>query len=90
MENHKSERKERNMQGQRNNKIDQVQQYLLEHKQGINTWQAIELFGDTRLSGTIWYLKNKRGMKIGSRIEKSINRYGRPVTFNVYFVEDNG
>ena len=73
---------------QRNNKINKVQQHLLENGQkGINTWQAIELYGDTRLSGTIWYLKHKRSMDIKSRLEHGKNRYGQPIWFTTYYLE---
>ena len=59
---------------------------VLKHLQNfgsITSWDAIELYGATRLSAII-YLLRQEGHKISSKTEKGRNRYGHPVQFAKY------
>ncbi len=59
---------------------------ILKHLQNfgsITSWDAIELYGATRLSAIIYSLRQE-GYKITSRNEKGRNRYGHPVKFAKY------
>lgn len=59
---------------------------ILEYLQkngSITTWEAIQLFGDTRLSDKIYRLK-KEGYLIEYNWESTKNRYGEPVKFKKY------
>jgi len=47
-------------------KLEAIKKYLLKHK-SINSWQAWELFEETRLSAKIFLLR-KRGWNINSDV----------------------
>jgi hypothetical protein len=59
-----------------------VKKYLEEFG-SITSWEAIQQFGNTRLSATIFDLRDD-GMKIESVNESSVNRYGEPTSFVRY------
>ncbi len=70
---------------------DRILNHLKEFK-SITSWQAIELYGCTRLSHYI-YLLRKDGYTINATVEKSINRFGNTVHFYKYELvegEENG
>ena len=59
---------------------------VLKHLQqfkSITSWEAIEFYGATRLSGIIYSLRQE-GHIISSETEKGRNRYGHPVKFAKY------
>ena len=59
---------------------------VLKHLQNfgsITSWDAIELYGATRLSAII-YLLRQEGHKITSETENGRNRYGHPVQYAKY------
>lgn len=53
----------------------------------ITTWQAFREYGATRLSAIIFDLK-KAGHEITGDFETSTNRFGQPVTFKRYKLEE--
>lgn len=55
----------------------------LNKKCSITSWEAIKLYGCTRLSSVIYDLRNG-GMKIRTEFVTKKNRYGYPVTFAKY------
>ena len=64
---------------------DMVKKHL--NKKGfITSWDAIKLYGCTRLSAQIYILRNE-GMKIKTEHITKKNRYGFPVTFAKYVRE---
>lgn len=65
---------------------------VLRHLQdfgSITSWEAIQEYGATRLSGIIYSLRQE-GYKIISQNEKTINRYGKSVKFAKYTLADGG
>lgn len=60
-----------------------VLDYMLHHPKGITTWDAITLFGCTRLSAVIFQIK-KDGWEIESDAIIKKNRYGHPCTYSRY------
>ena len=63
-------------------KIHQVKAYLIANK-SITSWQAIELFGATRLSALIFIYK-KSGMKITTERVSLVDRNGNNCTIAKY------
>lgn len=61
-----------------------VLQFLLENG-SITSWEAIQNFGNTRLSGTIFNLR-KEGYNIVSENEETTNRYGDKVIYSRYYL----
>lgn len=61
----------------------EVLKYLQNHKKGITSMKAFELFGATRLSAIIFELRRK-GHTIESVEEEITNRYGRPCKYARY------
>lgn len=59
-----------------------VLKHLKEHG-AITSWDAISLFGITRLSAVIFRLRNK-GYKIETENATGKNRYGESVTYAKY------
>lgn len=59
-----------------------VLKHLKEHG-AITSWDAISLFGITRLSAVIFRLRNK-GYKIETENTTGENRYGESVTYAKY------
>lgn len=64
---------------------DRVLQYLQDFGE-ITSWNAIREFGNTRLSATI-YLLRKDGWQIKTEFKTDKNRYGDPVSYAVYKLE---
>ncbi len=64
---------------------DRVLQYLQDFGE-ITSWDAIREFGNTRLSATI-YLLRKDGWQIKTEFKADKNRYGDPVSYAVYKLE---
>lgn len=55
------------------NKTQLVKKHLIE-KGSISTWEAINLYGETRLSDVVYRLK-KRGMDIATILVDCVDRY---------------
>ena len=55
----------------------------------LSSMQAFDMYGITRLSATIYDLRQK-GIKIGSVWRTSINRYGNQVRYMDYYLEKRG
>lgn len=62
---------------------DRILMYLKDHKEGITSKDAFELFGITRLSGRIFDLRDM-GYTISTIQESSKNRYGDTTTYARY------
>jgi hypothetical protein len=58
----------------------------LNKRGSITSWEAIKLYGCTRLSAKIYDLRNE-GMKIRTEHVSKKNRYGYMVTFAKYIRE---
>ena len=67
---------------------DVVLQHFTKFKY-ISSYQAFELYGITRLSATIFNLR-QRGIKIGSIWRTTLNRYGKEVRYMDYYLEKRG
>jgi hypothetical protein len=67
---------------------ERVLTYLLEHKEGITSLEAFNLFSIMQLPKRIFDLRND-GWKITSIPKEGVNRLGQPVQFVVYKLEDN-
>ena len=65
---------------------ERILQYLKE-KGSITSWEAIKEFGNTRLSASIWLLKNE-GYEIETQFETNKNRYGDKVSYAKYILID--
>lgn len=67
------------------NKTQEVLRHL-QKKKSITSWEAISLYGATRLSAIIFLLRG-RGHNIVDKWEEDIDRYGNKVRFvrYVYF-----
>lgn len=66
---------------------DRVLQYMKENG-SITSWEAIREFGATRLSAIIYNLRYKEGLNIISKNVNGKNRYGDPVSYARYFLEE--
>ena len=65
-------------------------QRILRHLQDygtITTWQAIEDYGITRLSASVFDLK-EMGYKISGEVKSGLNRYGEKVSWKEYRLEE--
>lgn len=62
--------------------------HLMKHK-SITSIQAFELYGITRISARIYDLR-EQGKKIGMVWETGVNRYGVPIRYGRYFLENKG
>ena len=65
-------------------KKETIRKHLENNKNGITSLEAINLYGDTRLSGTIYYLKHKDNLNIVSEDETVKTRYGNTTTVTRY------
>ena len=63
-----------------------VLQHLKEHG-SITSYEAIKLFGATRLSAIIYDLRHKDGYNISSSMKKVTTRYGYKTQVAVYKLE---
>ena len=66
-----------------------VLQHLIEHG-SITSYEAIKLFGATRLSAIIYILRHDYGHKITSHFEQVTTRYGHKTQIAVYKLEREG
>lgn len=66
---------------------DRIIQYM-EANGGITAWEAMREFGCMRLAARIADLKD-RGYKIVTTTEKSRNRFGEPVCFAKYTLQED-
>lgn len=66
---------------------DRVLQYMKENG-SITSWEAIREFGATRLSAIIYNLRYKEGLNIISKNVNDKNRYGDPVSYARYYLEE--
>ena len=66
---------------------DRVLQYLRDVG-SITSLDAIREFGNTRLSASIWLLRNE-GYNINTTFETNKNRYGEKVSYARYYLEEN-
>ena len=66
---------------------DRVLQYMKENG-SITSWEAIREFGAPRLSAIIYNLRYKEGLNIISKNVNGKNRYGDPVSYARYFLEE--
>lgn len=64
---------------------ERVLQYLIE-KGSITSWEAIKEFGNTRLSATIFNLRQE-DYNIKTKFETNINRYGDKISYARYVLE---
>ena len=69
------------------NKTKKVMLHLQEFKH-INSWEAIQLYGATRLSAIIFNLRYRYNMKIVNQKRQFIDRYGDKAYFVDYILED--
>jgi len=50
----------------------------------ITSWEAIELYGATRLSAIIWILRHKRNLNIRTHSVEFTDRFGNKGTYAKY------
>ena len=68
-------------------KEERLLAYLKKNKKGITSLDAINKLGETRLSATI-YLLRQRGFQILDTYETSQNRYGENTRFKRYVLSE--
>lgn len=74
---------------QRETHVKRTLRHLLDFG-SITSFDAFNDYGNTRLSATIYILKNTYGVQIASEVESSKNRYGEVTTYVRYRLkEDN-
>lgn len=64
-----------------------VLDYLKKHKEGMTSLDAFNLFGIMQMPKRIWILK-RLGYKIKTKTESGINRFGSPVHYTRYTLEE--
>lgn len=74
------------MKNKKQTHYDRVLKHLQEHG-AITSWESIELFGNTRLSATIFDLRQD-GFNIKSETITTKNRYGDPTHYTKYTLEE--
>lgn len=82
MENLKNQ-KSKKMENPRETKFKKLKEYI-KKKKNIDTWRAIELFGETRLSARIFDLKNKENWEFTHTDVNKKDRYGNTVHYRLY------
>ena len=60
--------------------------YVVKEKGNISTWEAITLYGETRLSSVIYNLR-EQGWKIQTLQEQSFDNEGESVRYGRYILE---
>jgi len=65
-------------------KIELVKEHLVTHG-FISTWDAIKLYGATRLSDIVYCLK-KRGYLIETQLTNGKDRFGNSSNYATYFL----
>jgi hypothetical protein len=58
----------------------------LQEKGRINTWEAIQEYGATRLSAIIYNLRNRYGMTIINQEVPFTDRYGNKTSYDNYIL----
>lgn len=66
--------------------VDRVLEYLKE-KGSITSWEAIKEFGNTRLSASIFLLREE-GYNIETTFENAKNRYGDKISYAKYILKE--
>lgn len=66
---------------------EKVLTYLLEHKEGITSLKAFELFGIMQMPKRIFDLRAD-GWNISSTPKDGLNRFGQPISYVVYKLEE--
>ena len=66
---------------------EKVLMYLLDHKEGITSLKAYELFGIMQMPKRIFDLRAD-GWNISSTPKDGLNRFGQPISYVVYKLED--
>ena len=69
------------------NKTKKVMLHLQDYKH-INSWEAIQEYGATRLSSIIFNLRNQYNMNIKSVKKEFTDKYGDKSYFVDYVLED--
>lgn len=69
-------------------KKEAIREHLEKNKNGITSMEAIKLYGDTRLSGTIYELKHKDNLNITKVNEVVKTRYGQTTLIARYKLEE--
>lgn len=67
----------------KNSQIAAIRNHLKKHK-SITSWEAIQNYGATRLSGIIYVLKHKEGWDIKTKDVSVKNRFGNHCTIAKY------
>lgn len=67
----------------KNSQINAIREHL-KKKKSITSWEAIEKYGATRLSGIIYVLKHKEGWNIKTKDIVVKNRFGNHCTIAKY------
>lgn len=68
------------------NKTEKVKIHLIE-KGNITSWEAIQLYGATRLSAIIYNLRYKKGMNIRTERVEFTDRFGDKSSYGKYIYE---
>ena len=71
------------------NKTSAIKTHLIEQG-NITSWEAIELYGATRLSAIIYNLRYKHGMDIRNQTIKFTDRFGNKSHYDKYIYEPRG
>lgn len=71
------------------NKTNAIQLHLIE-KGNITSWEAIQLYGATRLSAIIYNLRHHRDMDIRNETIEFTDRFGHKATYVKYIYEGDG
>jgi hypothetical protein len=74
--------KNQKMENPKETKYKKLKTYL-KKKRTIDTWRAIELFGETRLSARIFTLKKEKWEFTHTDVNKK-DRYGNSVSYRLY------
>lgn len=73
--------------GEKMNKTKAVMLHLQEHGK-INSWEAIKLYGATRLSAIIYNLRYRYEMNITNERVAFTDRYGTKAFYDNYILND--
>jgi hypothetical protein len=76
-------KKSKTIESLKETKFKKLKAYL-KKKKNIDTWRAIELFGETRLSARIFDLKNKENWEFTHADVNKKDRYGNTVHYRLY------
>lgn len=68
---------------EKNTHVELIKNHL-EEKESITSLEAIKLYGNTRLSATIYTLRHAYGMRIINKPQHCKNRYGKKTSYVEY------